>query len=224
MQGSQLFDILMIAVAAVLLFRLYTVLGRRTGNERTREDFRLSGPQPAPRQAEKVAVADVGSVKPEQAREIPGDPVAQALLDIKLADRTFETDKFVSGARAAYEMILTAFSSGDRAALKPLLNEEVFTAFDTVIRKREQAGEKVAFTFVGFKDVKIVHAAVKGRNGEVTVSFGAQFISATSDANGKVIEGDTRTVRDVTDFWTFARDLRARDPNWTLVATSGDLP
>ena len=224
MQGSQLFDILMIAVAAVLLFRLYTVLGRRTGNERTREDFRLSGPQPAPRQAEKVAVADVGSVKPEQAREIPGDPVAQALLDIKLADRTFETDKFVSGARAAYEMILTAFSGGDRAALKPLLNEEVFTAFDTVIRKREQAGEKVAFTFVGFKDVKIVHAAVKGRNGEVTVSFGAQFVSATSDANGKVIEGDTRTVRDVTDFWTFARDLRARDPNWTLVATSGDLP
>src|SRR5215471_18454588 len=103
MQGSQLFDILMIAVAAVLLFRLYTVLGRRTGNERTREDFRLSGPQPTARQTEKVAIADVGSIKAEQARESAGDPVAQALLDIKLADRTFETDKFVLGARAAYE-------------------------------------------------------------------------------------------------------------------------
>jgi predicted lipid-binding transport protein (Tim44 family) len=224
MQGSQLFDILMIAVAAVLLFRLYTVLGRRTGNERTREDFRLSGPQSASRPAEKVAIADRGSVKSEQTREVPGDPVAQGLLDIKLADRTFETDKFISGARAAYELILMAFSNGDRAALKPLLSDEVFTVFDGVIRKREQGREKVAFTFVGFKDVKIVHAAVKGRNGEITVSLGAQFISATSDASGNVIEGDTRTVRDVTDVWTFARDLRARDPNWTLVATSGDLP
>jgi predicted lipid-binding transport protein (Tim44 family) len=224
MQGSQLFDILMIAVAAVLLFRLYSVLGRRTGNERTREDFRLSGPQPSPRPAEKLALADRGSVKPEQAHEIAGDPVAQGLLDIKLADRAFETDKFTSGARAAYELILTAFSSSDRAALKPLLSEEVFAVFDGAIRKREQGRERVAFTFVGFKEVKIVHATVKGRSGEITVSFGAQFISATSDASGKVIEGDTRTVRDVTDVWTFARDLRARDPNWTLVATSGDLP
>ena len=224
MQGSQLFDILMIAVAAVLLFRLYSVLGRRTGNERTREDFRLSGPQPAQRQAEKVAITDGGSIKPEQAREATTDPVAQELLDIKLADRTFETDKFVSGARAAYELVITAFSNGDRAALKPLLSDEVFSVFDDVIRKREQGREKVAFTFVGFKDVKILHAAVKGRSAEVTVSFGAQFISATSDASGNVIEGDTRTVRDVTDVWTFARDLRARDPNWTLVATTGDLP
>ncbi len=224
MQGSQLFDILMIAVAAVLLFRLYTVLGRRTGNERTREDFRLNGPQPAPRPTEKVAIADSGSVKAEQTREIAGDPVAQGLLDIKLADRTFESDKFISGARAAYELIVTAFANGDRAALKPLLSDEVFAVFDGVIRKREQGHEKVSFTFVGFKEVKIAQAAIKGRSGEVTVAFGAQFISATSDAAGKVIEGDTRTVRDVTDVWTFARDLRARDPNWTLVATSGDLP
>src|SRR5215469_10705886 len=129
MQASQLFDIVMIAVAAVLLFRLYTVLGRRTGNERSREDFRLSGLQP-PRQAEKVAIADSGSIKPEQVRESPGDPIAQALLDIKLADRTFETDKFVSGARAAYELILTAFSNGDRVTLRPLVSEEVFAVFD----------------------------------------------------------------------------------------------
>jgi predicted lipid-binding transport protein (Tim44 family) len=78
-----------------------------------------------------------------------------------------------------------------------------------------------SFTFVGFKDVKIVHAMLKGRTAEVTVAFGAQFISATSDAQGTVIEGDTRAVRDVTDVWTFARDVRARDPNWSLVATSG---
>jgi predicted lipid-binding transport protein (Tim44 family) len=224
MQDSQLLDIVMVAVTAVLLFRLYTVLGRRTGNERSREDFRLSSP-PAPQSKDNVAaLADRGSVKTEPARENVSEPVAQGLMDIKLADRSFETEKFVAGARSAYEMILNAFANHDRATLKPLLNEEVFAAFDREMRAREQRQEKVAFTFVGFKDTKVVHAAVKSRTGEITVAFTTQFISATTDASGKVIDGDIKTVRDVSDVWTFARDLRARDPNWTLIATSGDLP
>jgi predicted lipid-binding transport protein (Tim44 family) len=145
-------------------------------------------------------------------------------MDIKLADRSFETDHFISGARSAYELIVTAFARGDRAQLKPLLSDEVFAAFGQVISGREQRKETVAFTFVGFKDVKIVHAVLKGRSAEITLAFGSQFISATTDAHAAIIDGDSKSVRDVTDVWTFARDVRARDPNWLLVATSGDLP
>jgi len=145
-------------------------------------------------------------------------------MDIKLADRSFETDHFISGARSAYELIVTAFAKGERAQLKPLLSDEVYAAFGQVISGREQRQESMAFTFVGFKDVKIVHAALKGRSAEITLAFGAQFISATTDQNASVIDGDSKTVRDVTDVWTFARDVRSRDPNWLLVATSGDLP
>jgi predicted lipid-binding transport protein (Tim44 family) len=222
MAESQVLDVILLVVAGIVLFRLYTVLGRRTGNERPREDFRLSGPQPAPGAPDNVVkLADRTTAKPELARDSNNDPVAGALLDIKLADRTFETDHFVSGAKAAYEMILTAFAKADRAALKPLLSEEVFGAFDATIVGREQRGERVDFTFVGFKDVKVAHAVLKGRSAEITVAFGAQFISSTTDAHGTVIEGDPKTVRDVTDVWTFARDVRARDPNWSLVATSG---
>ena len=108
--------------------------------------------------------------------------------------------------------------------LKPLLSDEVYAAFGQVISGREQRKESMAFTFVGFKDVKIVHAALKGRSAEITLAFGAQFISATTDQNASVIDGDSKTVRDVTDVWTFARDVRSRDPNWLLVATSGALP
>jgi predicted lipid-binding transport protein (Tim44 family) len=126
--------------------------------------------------------------------------------------------------RSAYELIVTAFAKGERAQLKPLLSDEVFAAFGQVINGREQRKETVAFTFVGFKDVKIVHAALKGRSAEITVAFGSQFISVTTDTNAAVIEGDSKSVRDVTDVWTFARDVRARDPNWLLIATSGDLP
>ena len=222
MAESQVLDVILLVVAGIVLFRLYTVLGRRTGNERPREDFRLSGPQSAPGAPDNVVkLSDRAAAKPEPVRDGGTDPVAGALLDIKLADRTFETEHFVHGAKAAYEMVLTAFAKPDRATLKPLLSDEVFGAFDTTIAGREERGERVAFTFVGFKDVKVAHAALKGRTAEITVAFGAQFISSTADAHGTVIEGDPKTVRDVTDVWTFARDVRARDPNWILVATSG---
>jgi predicted lipid-binding transport protein (Tim44 family) len=152
----------------------------------------------------------------------PADPLAGGLLDIQLADRSFDKDHFVAGARAAYEMIVTAFANNDRAGLRPLLSEEVYTAFEGAMRGREERSEKVTFTFVGFQEAKIVAAALKGRMAEITLSFDAQFISATSDAHGALIEGDSKTVRSVIDTWTFSRDVRARDPNWALVATSGE--
>jgi predicted lipid-binding transport protein (Tim44 family) len=226
MANSQLLDIFLIAmVAGVILFRLYTVLGRRTGHERPpAEPYRLSERSPVPaRDDTAVARGDARALAPHAAPERPTDPVAAGLLDIQLVDRGFDKEHFVTGARAAYEMILTAFASNDRAALRPLLSDEVYGAFDGVMRGREERGEKLSFTFVGFKEVKIAAAALKGQMAEITMSFAAQFISATTDAHGALIEGDSKTVHDITDVWTFSRDVRARDPNWTLIATSGEL-
>ena len=222
MANSQLLDIFLIAmVAGVILFRLYTVLGRRTGHERPpQENFRLSAPARAGDDA--IAAGDGPSMARPALSGRPADAVAGGLHDIQLADRGFDKDHFVTGARAAYEMIVTAFAGNDRAGLRPLLSEEVYAAFEAAMRGRDERGEKVAFTFVGFKEVKIVAAALKGRMAEITLTFDAQFISATSDAKGALIDGDIKTVRGVTDTWTFARDVRARDPNWTLVATSGE--
>lgn len=228
MPDLQYLEILVFAViAAVILFRLYTVLGRRTGEERPpqQDRFRLSGNPPAEVPKDNVIPLPTRGAAPAQpAAPTPADPVARGLFDIKLADSGFETDHFLAGARSAYELIVTAFARGDRAQLKPLLGSEVFAAFDAVIAGREQRKEKVEFTFVGFKDVKIVHAGLKGRAAEITAAIGAQFISGTLGADGALVEGDAKSVRDVTDVWTFTRDVKARDPNWLLVATSGDLP
>jgi predicted lipid-binding transport protein (Tim44 family) len=215
MPNAQYLEILLFAVVAgVILFRLYSVLGRRTGEEPPPGTVRVPHSEPKP--AENVA-----PLRPAAAAERPADPVARGLFDIKLADRGFETDHFVAGARAAYEMIVTAFARGDRNQLRALVGGEVFTAFEHAIQDREQRKEHVEFTFVGFRDVKVAHAMLKGRVAEVTLSIDAQFISATLGEDGRLIEGDTKSVRDVTDIWTFARDVRARDPNWLLVATSG---
>lgn len=222
--NSQLLYILLLAmVAGFILFRLYTVLGRRTGNERPpSERFgRLGGATEPAKPADNVVLLPDRTTRTDPA-PAPEDAVGRALLAIKLADRSFDTDHFVEGARKAYEMIVTAFAHGDRSTLKPLLSDEVYGAFDQIIRDREAKQEKVEFTFVGFRDVKITAAELKNNVAEVTVSFSAQFISATTDGEGKLVDGDAKTVRDVTDVWTFERNVRASDPNWRLVATSGE--
>jgi predicted lipid-binding transport protein (Tim44 family) len=202
MPHAQLIEILFAAmVAGVILFRLYTVLGRRTGHE----------PQPQDRPAGAPAAAALRS----PASERPTEPQARSLFDIQLADPSFETGHFLKGARAAYEIILKAFAGADRASLKPLLSDEVYKAFDAEIAKR--SGAPAAETLAGITDAQIVHAALEGKTAEITVSFRAQFAQG-APSSGNYVQ------RDVTDIWTFARQIGASSPTWALVATSGALP
>lgn len=219
MADSQLLTIVIIAaIAGVILFRLYTVLGRRTGQERppSEEWNKVLEPREAenrvgeaPRLAHPVA-------------DRPSDPVASGLFDIGLADRAFDKEQFLKGARAAYEMILTAFAAGDRATLKPLLSSDVADAFESAIKQREVAGHKANLTLVGFSDVKIIAASLKNSTAEITLAFGARLLSFTTSADGEVVDGDAKAVKEITDVWTFSRDVRAHDPNWVLVATSSE--
>jgi predicted lipid-binding transport protein (Tim44 family) len=129
-------------------------------------------------------------------------------MDVQLADRSFDKAHFLKGARTAYEMIQNAFAKGDRGALRPLLSEDVFAAFDGAITARGSApAEKLG----GITDARIAGAGLEGNTAEVTVAFRAQFV-----------DKDDKGQRDVSDLWTFARQVGASDPNWTLVATSGE--
>lgn len=219
MADFQLLTILLIAsVAGIFLFRLYSVLGRRTGHERPPQE----GYQLTPRQADDGTPIKLNPRPTLVAPDRPIDPVGAGLFDISLADRSFDKEQFLKGAQGAYELILTAFAAADRETLKPLLSDDVFTAFDSVIKSRETHKQNASLTLVGFSNVKIIAAALKASVAEITLSFGARLISATTDADGKVVEGDAALVQDVTDVWTFTRDVRARDPNWVLVATASE--
>lgn len=221
MADSQLLGILLLAmVAGIILFRLYTVLGRRTGNEREPQDrLRRIGAGAAQPAAENVlALPDRSAVSPQQSDG--ENAVAPALAEIERADRGFESTRFLEGARQAYKEVVTAFAARDREALRPLLSDEVYATFDAEIHAHEERNEKVNYALIGFSDVRIVHAELKGRIAEITVRFAAQFVSSTTDASGLVVEGDSKAVRDVEDVWTFDRDTRSNDPNWTLVATA----
>lgn len=220
MNSQLLYIVLLAMVAGIVLFRLYTVLGRRTGHERPPSDRfeRVSAPEQG-KPAEPVLLPDAKRAEPQ---ENAANPATRGLLDIKLADRSFETAHFLDGAKRAYETIVTAFARGDRDRLRPLLSEEVYAAFDHVIAEREKRKDKVEFTFIGFRDANIASASLKNNIADVTVSFGAQFSSVTIDSTGAVIDGNSNAVREVSDVWSFERNVRSSDPNWKLVATSGE--
>ena len=177
-------------VAAVVLFRLYTVLGRRTGHE------------PPPMEARALPQPDMRA----PAVPAPAETSGHGLIDIQLADRGFDKAHFLEGARTAYQMIQKAFAEGDRLALKPLLSDDVYHAFEDHLAGR---GGPAAETLAGITDARIAGASLHDRVAEITVAFRAQF-------------SDGKSQRDINDVWTFARPIGATDPNWVLVATSGE--
>jgi predicted lipid-binding transport protein (Tim44 family) len=236
---SEAFDIytlLFLVLAVVIFLRLRNVLGRRTGNERPPYDpysapgeKRPAGPKTAepvvalPRGRSATLDASVPSVEDIEARlgsHAPKDsPLARSLTQLMRADPGFDPGHFLDGAKAAYEMIVMSFAEGDEATLSQLLSNEVFEGFEAAIREREARGEKVESNLVGIEKADIVEAEVKNRTAYVTVKFVSKLISVTRDAEGDVVEGDPKRVREVTDIWTFCREANSKNPNWKLVAT-----
>ncbi len=148
-----------------------------------------------------------------------GSSVASGLDAIVAADPSFDAKHFITGARAAYEMIVTAFAEGDRRQLRTLLSREVYDGFDAAITEREGRSETAETRFVSIDGSTITGAELRARTAQITIRFVSKLVSATRDRSGNVIEGNAEKVTDVTDVWTFARDVSSRDPNWKVVAT-----
>ncbi|MBS28205.1 MAG: translocase [Alphaproteobacteria bacterium] len=209
-------------VAAFLVFRLRGVLGKRTGHERPPQDpysGRESGPA-GPREAQDddkvVALPD----RTVEESDIPDNsPAGDSLKDIQRADSGFSVSDFLDGVRAAFEMIVTSFANGDRETLRPLLSDEVYENFAGAIVDREGKGETMEMTLVGIREADVLEANMDGRVAFVTVKIVTEQIEVVRDAAGEPVSGDPSKVATVTDIWTFARNTRSRNPNWTLVAT-----
>jgi predicted lipid-binding transport protein (Tim44 family) len=223
-----LLTILAAIVAVVVLFRLRNVLGRKTGDEQARSLRRSPAgaadnviQMPRPTGGEPAAQAqDVEDDAPKaKARPVYSGEAADAVAEITRADPAFDVQHFLTGARAAYEMIVTAFAEGNRKQLKMLLTKEVFDGFQAALSEREGRGETVDMHFVGIDQAHLVDAELRNKSARVTVKFVSQLIQAAKDKAGVVIDGDPKTVREVTDIWTFAREISSRDPNWKLAAT-----
>lgn len=223
--GFQFLDIILFAmIAAFLVLRLRSVLGRRTGHQRRVENplARRGAEQENGKASDNVVeLPDRSRGARDAAFETvdDSDPLAAGLTQIRIADPNFDPEGFAHGARAAFEMIVQAYAEGDLKTLRNMLNDEVYGRFSEAIKAREAAGETLETTIVGFRSADIVEARLDGRTAFVTVKFVSEQLNVTRDKAGEAVDGDPDHVTDVTDLWTFARNTRARDPNWTLVET-----
>lgn len=233
-----LITLISLVVAIVAIWKLRSVLGQRTSQDEARIDQQTRARQERERQAaanQRVVTVprrdDVGAgataadqaaiaQAEEKVRTFSADPaVEQGLLAILRAEGDFDPAHFMQGAKQAYEMIVTAFAEGNRKMLKDLLSREVADGFNAAIAERERKGEVIDQSFVGITKADIVGAEIKNGVATVTIKFESQLISATRNRSGEVIAGDPQRIADVTDIWSFAREVGSRNPNWKLVAT-----
>lgn len=216
-------------VALFVAWKLRSVLGMRQDSERPGE---LMAPLRRVPSASNPPVA-----QPDAA---PSPPVSQAHADrwkgvaeanpgvwsgldaIASTDRSFSPEAFLSGARIAYDMVVHAFAAGDSDALKGLMAPEAFANFESAIHARADAGQTMSTTVVSIDSATIAGAGLIAQTARISVRFAAKLASVTRDTQGAVVDGSPDTVADHIDLWTFARDVRSRDPNWRLTATESE--
>lgn len=241
--------ILFAAIAAFFVLRLRGVLGKRTGHDKQNvepfgkrergeaeedkviplpdrskpgraEEAAGEAPGEAPGEAEEEAEEEVAEIAAETlGAEGGAGSLAAGLMQIKRVDKAFDEDEFLNGARTAFEWVINAFAQGDAKTLRPLLSNDVYGDFSGAIEERENAGQVLETTLVGITEAEIIEAELQGRTAFVTVKFVSEQVNVVRDHDGEVVEGDPNHVAKITDIWTFARNTRSRDPDWTLVAT-----
>ena len=185
-------DIILLAMIAGFIFlRLRGILGKKSGFE------------------DKMSA----SFAHDFLSEAPKKP-----LNEKTFDENAKKD-FLSGAKIAYETIITSFSSGNLKGVKQLLDKKVYEQFDEAIKARNSSGQVSETTFIGISSAEIKNHENKKGFLEVTVSFVSEIISCVKDKDNKILSGDPKKIKKVFDTWTFSKEINSTNPNWLLVST-----
>jgi len=198
------FQIVIFAViAAVVLFQLYNVLGKKVGRQPTDEP---QEPLPAP------AAANPGADPAARAPSPLDAATLAAAAGLKARDPAFDPERFLEGARQAYETIVRGYASGDQATLRPLLAEPVMKSFEAGIAAREARGEAEQVEFLHPPRADLESTSVVGETAVAKVRFLSELRSRLTPAQGEERIEERRTA----EHWTFQRTLGAADPNWVL--------
>ena len=189
----QFFDIIIFAAVAVfIIYRLRSVLGKRTGFQKKPSDQQFVKEQPIKKQ---------GDVKIPQLRENE-----QKLEVVYKKIPTFEHRSFLEGAKKAFEIIITAFNKGDKDTLKKLVSTDVYKAFESAINNGSNNPNSQFYSLVidGVDDAKV-------ENGNITI--GVNFISE------QILGDNEEDIVKNKDTWVFEKPESSKGPVWMLVST-----
>lgn len=210
--------ILLGMVAAFLVLRLRSVLGRRSGYERPAQPYKPPTAVPGPGPVIEGKTEPAASV---QSRELPepSSALGQKLAEIGRIDATFSVAAFLDGAERAFQLIVTAFAAGDRSSLANLLTPKTRAAFEEGISERENAGNTQVNEIRSLQKAAIQAADLQNAIASITVQFVSDQVNYTRDRADQIVTG-TDAVTEITDLWTFERDLASHDPTWRLAVAA----
>ena len=208
------------AVAIFLFWRLRAVLGSRDGFEKNIKNVKTS----------KKVIKSPNIIE-EPSKADPDDDIfdyveensrsADVFKKMKEFDNEFSVNKFVSGAKMAYEIIIMAFENGDTEKLGGLLEQKVLKSFKSVIEKRKKDGLVIEAKFIGMRDIRIIDASFseKTKIADITLSFKSEISTVVKNAEGSVVEGHPDEIKKQKDTWVFTKDLSEKSPIWLLKST-----
>jgi predicted lipid-binding transport protein (Tim44 family) len=217
-------DIVFFAIiAAFIAFKLYKVLGRPGENDDTNTKKRTMKDVTAqwkPKGDSNVIDLPVNKTSAQEEPLHSNPEIAATLASIRTIDRNFTPEKFTSGAKKAFEMVINAYAKGDKDTLSSLLSPEVYQEFADAIEARAAAGEELQTTLIAIISSDITAATLTKNIAHITVKFVSDQVNITRNKNGEIISGDLAESERIEDSWTFSRNVEAVNPNWTLIATS----
>jgi predicted lipid-binding transport protein (Tim44 family) len=215
--NSSLLQLLVLGgIAIFLVLKLRSVLGTREGFEKPAEPEASTA-----KSRPNFEVIEGGPDRDIVDHAAEGSTAAKALGAMKLAERSFNVEEFLKGARGAYEMILMAFERGELDRIRPFLSDDIEESFGAAITSREREGLSIEANFVGLRELTLVEADFDRdtRTAEITVRFLGELTRVVRNTAGEIVEGSPTEIKRQRDTWTFARRMGVDDPNWQLVAT-----
>ncbi|WP_321395763.1 Tim44/TimA family putative adaptor protein [Emcibacter sp.] len=229
--GSDNIELIILAlIAAFIIFQLRKVLGSRTGYDGSDDEDQSSFDRHQAEEDNVVPIRrDKAGSSERRENDVPENepsvgvkkdsPFYGVLCQIRDIDRTFTLDIFLDGAEYAYRMILEAFWKGDKTDLRNMLNKEVFAQFSKVIDDMKADRHHFDNKLMDVERIDLEDVSLTGTMAEITVRYVSHMVLSTKDEENRIMSGDVTEPVKVTDIWTFCRDVKSSDPNWTLVAT-----
>jgi len=220
-ESFQFIDIVLFAmVAAFLVLRLRSVLGRHRDSGRSENNLGFDSKGSAKGVNEQIKSEEESlEQNQELLEEEEPNNIEKNLKLIKDASPEFDTDSFIDGVKAAFEIIVEAFAQGKKDRLRELLSNDVYSNFARAIDVRDERGESLDCTLVRIEEVTLLEAETTKSQFLITTKIISEQINVIRNTEKEVVEGSPDFVSQIIDIWTFSRDISSSDPNWELIAT-----
>ena len=215
-----------ILVAAFLIIRLRSVLGRRTGNEKKPKDIFMyqdtnivTDKKKASREKQTIESKPLIKVPINKENNFK---TYSDLKKINYYDNNFSTKNFLSGAKIAFETIIQSYSKGEINKIKDLLSTNVFSIFSKEIKSRIKKKYILEHTLISLKSANIEKINVKSSIADIVVKFVSEQVNLLKNEKGKILKGNDEYIENHINYWTFSKDLESSNPNCKLVVTKAE--